>query len=61
MKCRFTGYKSWKSVKKNLGFASFYILPNIEIFQDTNFTIEEGRTNIKFAWMFWEFNIWLKV
>ena len=60
MKTRFTGYRAWKQAKKDLGFVTFYVLPCINVEVDRNFTIDEYPTNIKFAWTFWEFCIYLK-
>lgn len=60
MKTRFTGYKFWKMCKEDLGFSRFYILPCINVEEDSNFNIDEYPTQITFAWLFWEFSIYLK-
>lgn len=60
MKVRFSGYKVWKHLFDELELFTFYILPTITIHQDRTYEVDEYRTEIKFAWLFWELEIYLK-
>jgi hypothetical protein len=60
MNIRFKGYNTWKHIKDELGMFELYMLPNISVLHDGNFNIDEYPTEIKIAWLFWEFCIYLK-
>lgn len=61
MNIRFNGYKTWKHIKDELGMFEFYMLPNISIFHDGVYELDEYPTEIKIAWLFWKIEIYLCV
>ena len=60
MNIKFQRYKTWKSIKNELGIFEFYILPTIVVYRDEVYLADEYPTQIKVAWLFWELCIYLK-
>lgn len=51
-----SGYKFWKLFKKEWGVFCLYITPCILCTKDNTF--EKDRWQIKFAWLFWNLDIY---
>ena len=60
MEIRFNGYKTWKHIKEELDMFDLYILPSVIVYRDWFGLQNQCTTSIKFAWLFWELNIYFE-